>query len=810
MTNEANDVDETTDAALGIPAWLILFVIAATPVVFATGFSEFEVVKEFVLAIGSGVALAIWAGTLIARGRLAVVAGRVVALIAAFGLFVVGSLIWSSSILYGAAHASQLFALVAAVIVLSAPTERPVRFFDFAVAVSAGLGIAGVFGMLDLAGVGVFTTVWDPPGPTGSFDAMEFAVAYYAVAIPVALAAVQYVDSWARIFFGIAALLGAVHFGLVADWLFVGIFLGACLAAALLIVAFEGIETVMALSPIGAMVGLVLLVAFVTAEFVSVPAEPNDATSLPVLKRDAGINKQVLEESKIRNPSFAIGRMETVRSLEERAYLASVSFDLFQERPFVGRGAGAWWRLQTKHPNMDNPAVSRRFAHYPAYRSPHNAWSKLVVEYGVIGLALFALWLAGCAAIGLGALGRSGEHPSLIDEQWGLWALGLAGLAFATVTPLIELAPAAIVWVSGIAVLTRRSAAVNEYRGASMRWTIEGSGRSRGVGVVAAALAVGLAGIVSVDSVSRLYRGWGDQLMLRTYYKRAVAQYEKAHAWMPIRGDVLYNKTLARNRVGSLNAEVTDKLQDEFGNRGKKPTAQQPERSRARGDDEKGDRAGAAEEPPGAPDAGAPAGRDKQKKTNANNQPSETSRRNVIKNTETHRQLQQLMELRPYDARVLNLTAQFYVRWKFPKEALKMARRAVEAFPNNVSSRKTLATALRLRGDFDAAAEQLLTLLERSPPDREAYVLHYQLGRLYFEYLDEFVTAKEHFQSAKEVATSRAGRKRVQQQLKKVEQRLERKRRLREGKPPKDLEKQMPPGMDKGRPKPPPTGQPPE
>jgi hypothetical protein len=554
---DARDADApAADPGLGIPSWILLLVFSVVPVVFATGFSQFGVLKNAVLVVGVGAALAVWAVAGLARGKFSVAAGRVLILAGIAALYVAVSVVWSPGVLYGTVAASSVVALLGIVVLVAAPVGRPIRFIEFAMAVSVGMGAVALTGVLDLAGLGVFTVVWDPPGFTGAFDAMEFAVAFYAVSLPIAVAGTQYSAGPYRLGFGVASVLGAVHFGLVANWTYLGLFAAACVIVALLIVAFEGLETVVVLSPIATMVGLVVLINFVAGNFLAGPSEPTDATSLPILERERGVEKEALEDKAIRNAAFAIDRMETVRSMDTHAYLAKVAFDLVQDRPIFGHGAGAWWRLQTKHPNADDPAVRKRFLQYPAFRSPHDLYSKLLVEYGPVGFALLALWLIGCLTIGFRALGQSGETPDLVAEQWGLWGATVGGLLIGAMTPLIELAPAAAVWFGSIALLTRRSAEVNAYGGSSERWTLGGDAGPKSLRAGIGVLAFGLAGVMVVvtvmDTVSRLYRGWGDHLMLRTYYERAITQYETADEWMPIHGGVVYNISLAESRLGVL------------------------------------------------------------------------------------------------------------------------------------------------------------------------------------------------------------------------------------------------------------------
>jgi Tfp pilus assembly protein PilF len=541
-----------------MPSWIVLIVVAVAPFLFATAFSGYEVVKQYLLSAGAGLALIGWGIGMWRRGRGAIVAGRVTLLALSFGLYVVLSIAWGSRPLYAAVEAIPMVSLMALVFVVSAPLGRRIRFFDLALAISVGAGASGLAGLLDAVGVGVFTTVWDPPGATGTFDAMEFATAYYAVAIPITIGALLRFEGRSRYTFATCFLLAALHFGCVADWWAMGALVGAGLAAALLVLAYEGTSTVLGLYPAAVLLGVVLLFKVVAFQALGYPEETSDATSLPVVDTRAVTVEERLEGGRLRIPVFSTGRMESVRSMETRRYLAAVGFELIQERPLIGRGPGAWWTLQTKHPQMDHPAVEKQFRTYPAFRSAHNGWIETWVEYGGIGLALLSLWLTGSAAVGLGALGREEDYPEIVAEQWGFWTTAIAGVVFATLTPLLELAPAAAVWVAVVAFMTIRSAEINHYEGASVRWSWGEDGGLGGVGRVLAAglpLALGAAMIAgsTVDTVSKLHRGYGDHLMLRTYYERAIASYEEANRWFPERGDVLYNIATARWQVGDLS-----------------------------------------------------------------------------------------------------------------------------------------------------------------------------------------------------------------------------------------------------------------
>jgi len=842
---------------LGIPSWILLVLFSMVPVVFATGFSQFEILKNAVLVGGSGAALAVWAATVAWRGRATFTAGRVLVLAVVAALYVAASVGWSPGVVYGSSAASSVVALFGIVVVMASPVGRAIRFVEFATAVSVGMALAALTGVLDLVGSGLFTAIWDPPGFTGAFDSMEFAVAYYGVSVPIAIAGTQHTSGRQRIGFAVASVLGALHFGLVANWTYLGLFAAVSLTVAVLIVVYEGFETLVVLSPVGAMVGLVVFIKLVAGAFWAGPSDPTDATSLPVMDRAAGVQPGALRDKQIRNPTFSIDRMESVRSMETRGYLTEVAFDLIRERPVFGHGAGAWWRLQTKHPNEGHHAVQGQFTHYPAFRSPHSIYGKLLVEYGAFGFALFFLWFVGCATIALGALGRTGDQPELVVEQWGLWGAVAGGLAFGVLTPLLEVAPAAAVWFGAIAVWTRRSAEVNGYQGASQQWRLGGEEGSStpgrvAVGAVAGGLAAALVVVTVADTVSRLYRGWGDQLMLRTYYERAVERYETAHEWFPARGGVLYNISLAEHRLGTLGESELKKGSSqggpESGGSGETAPSERPEGesagdvgpdrddggraaapgarngpSRARGDEraepesesDSGTRAaldtgtvGTRETEPdtavldaGVPgdssDAGnAPEDRDGGDESNEDEIPKMRSAK--ILASPGHERLKRTVAMRPHDTRVLDLIARFYLGVDFGTKALEFGRRAVEAYPNNVPARRTLASALQSVGRLEETAKVLLETLDRNPPDSDRYRLHFQLGQLYFRGLEELQHAKEHFRAAQEKAGDLTRARRAKKKVEAVQKQIEYERKLREGKNPEESgqEGSKPPGQN--------------
>jgi tetratricopeptide (TPR) repeat protein len=144
---------------------------------------------------------------------------------------------------------------------------------------------------------------------------------------------------------------------------------------------------------------------------------------------------------------------------------------------------------------------------------------------------------------------------------------------------------------------------------------------------------------------------------------------------------------------------------------------------------------------------------------------------------------------------VLKLIAEFYVRLGFSQKSLDYARRAVSAYPNSVPARKILATGLQSIGKLEEAAKELLAAIERDPPQRFRYQLHFQLARLYYSGLEEFANAKEHYEAAREHAVNRSAARRAKKKLKEVEKRIEHQRKVREGELPEGAK---PPGPGGG------------
>ncbi|MFU8803686.1 MAG: tetratricopeptide repeat protein, partial [Bradymonadaceae bacterium] len=620
----------------------------------------------------------------------------------------------------GLSEVIHWFALGVVVLVIVAPAGRPPRFLEFSLAVALGAGFSGFFGMLDLAGLGIFAPVWDPPGPAGAFDAMEFATAYYVVAMPIVTAAVVRYTGRLRGIFGVSFLLTSLHFGVVASWTFAAVFAGICLFVALFIAIFQRSQSLLALYPVFALLGIAAIILGGGKLLFEAPPLVSDATSLPQITVIDGLRDDVVREAQVRNPLFGIDRTEVPLSSEAYPYLIGVGTDLFSEQPVIGHGPGSWWILQTKTPRIDDSYVRSLFDVYPAHRSPHNGFVKLIVEFGLIGLLFFALWLIGVLYITISALTYRSERAAWLIEHWALTTSLFAGLVFMCVTPLLEFSAPAVIWIASIAMLTRLSSAINDFKDWSGIWSLhrqaDDPGKKRFLFVGALALLLGAAVIVPVtlQAVSNYHRGHADHLMLRTHYERAVDAYRQAHQWYPSDGEVPYNIALALYRVGELTTATAE--------------------------------------------------------------------------------INQAIEMRPYDARVFNLATLAHLRNGDQAAAMQTGRRAVQLNPNDMDARRAYAAALQLRGRFDEAATVLNDGLRRNPPRVARANMHQRLAEIYEGPLEQPRQAIEHYRKALEGSTPGTARTLMKEKVEELENRIERERLIREGKPvPPEL---MPPKHD--------------
>lgn len=553
--------DESSTPRATLPSLAVLVAVAVVPPVFATGYTEFETIKEVALVALAGLGLIAWGGSVLRGRKITMTGGRVQAVLATFVLFVALSLIWAPAWQSGMMPALHWIAASALFILVTSAVGRPLEFVTVATAAAVGAGLSGAFGLLDLAGVGVFTKVWDPPGVAGSFDAREFAIGYYAAAVPLLAAAAVRTTGIARVVAIVGGVLAAAHFGLVADVDTLVIWGIILVAVTLLIAILQGFSRLPLLFGVLGAASIALLLALGIAIARPAVGPATDATALPWV--DTGKPDRDLSSAEIRDARFAIRRTEEAPNWEARSYVTGIAFDLFREQPIIGHGPGAWWTLQTKYPRSDEPFAKGLFERWPAFRSPHNAFARIMTEYGGVGLFLLLAWLSTVIALTVTALARKEELENWIIEHWALTSSVTAGCVFAVFTPGIDRAPAAALVFVAAGLLVRESAALNEYKGLSEIWTINSKGRRWDTGFFTGVLpvAVGLAAVVFAGwyAVAEFYRSWGDLAMLRTEHEKAADVYAQADEILGGDGEALYNRALALRRTGQKGAvELTN------------------------------------------------------------------------------------------------------------------------------------------------------------------------------------------------------------------------------------------------------------
>lgn len=708
---------------IGAPSWVLLILLAVLPAAFATGLSNFESLKELLLVGGMGVALVMWGISVLRRGRLKVAPGRVAILGVVFAFYTLGATLWASNRLWGVWESLHFVALAAAVLIIVAPIGRGLRFRDFALASGVGGLAAAICGLLDLAGVGLFTVVWNPAGPTGAFDAMEFGAAYFAVALPILWVGALRTRGKERIFMAISLILSSLYFALLGGWIWTAILAAVCVLSAFVVGAFRRPHSLRVIVPavvLSALVGV--LAGGVYLGFGPSPA-PTEATQLPRLVRVDSLNAEQLAHRGARgyNLLFSADRTESVRGLQAHAYLASVGLELFSDNPLLGNGAGAWWPNQTQFLDSEHEYIVHEFERYPAFRSPHNGATKLLVEYGAVGFLLFVIWVFAIFAVALGGLMK---HPRAaqddrddqaktdsgwVVEHWAMLSAALIGVVFMLFTPLLSLAPAALIWVVGLGVLARVSAEYSGFSGWSTAWHMsarnDGSGQASGALKAGALLSVLIGLGVLVPTVlqagASYHRGQADQWMRATEYERAIDAYESSQRWYPASGDVPLNISQANSRLGQLEAS-SDWV----------------------------DRA---------------------------------------------------VSMRPYDARALTLKGRLSLGKLDAAETIALGNRAVAAFPNSIAARKLLISALELQERYKEAVEQAEAMVARKPPTRQRSELEQLIGNLESDFLRNPSKAKKHYLEAIKYTGSSIKRKKLSKKIEKMDEAIKAQRRRLDG-----------------------------
>ncbi len=540
-----------------ISTLLMLATTAVIPMGVATGFSNFERLRGLLLVGLASAVLLTWLVGIWRAKEVSLRSPQTLGIGLAFGGFVALSLLWSGAVLLGTLSVILWASLVILFVVAAAPVGKAPSFLDWSTAVATGVIAAGAMGVYEFFGGEALRVVWRPSGVTGGFDGLLFAAVFYAVALPVVLGAVAVSQGGRRWFLAVAAVVGGFHFALVID----GVILGVMAAGA--IAALVAVQTLgkgrLPVAVAGG--GLALLIALGAAGllFVDRPDRESDSVDLPRVTVYASYDAEWAQDPLIRWPYFAADRAESPLDYRFRPYLNSVMRGLFSEEPMVGHGAGGWKQGHTGVVHDGDEVMRQNFNYYPAFESPHSDYGRVLVEQGVVGLALFILWLLGIGTCAVAAIRRlseveaeEGDHR----EAMGLWVLSavlVIGLGLMFFTPFLELMSSAVIWVVAAGLLVARAGDA----GGESRW---GRAVKMSVAPVAGAVLIGagvlLAGALmtpaTIHGMSALERGHGDHLMLRTHFREAIPHYQRAQALYPAHPEVLYNVALAYEISGEV------------------------------------------------------------------------------------------------------------------------------------------------------------------------------------------------------------------------------------------------------------------
>ncbi len=534
---------------------LVLLAVALVPVVFATAFSSFEDVKWGVMLALSGLGAIAFAIDIIRGKAVTVQAGRVATIAYVFSAFVLFAATYAPVPMLGLAGALTWVSGSILFLLALSSSGRGLRFADLAMSVAVAVLGVGVFGLLDVAGVGITTVVWDPLGAPGAFDSIEFLAPFYAGALPLLIAAAIRVSGRRKAVFVVALILGAIHFGLTVSSTLAFITVSAVLAVSVVVVILQKPARAVLLYPVFGVFFAVSILVGLFVMFGQPEQTFSDANRLPLATFEP-VRMEQLVDGKPRVTNFAIGRTEEIRDVAAWNYTTGVALDLFRDQPIGGQGAGSWWTMQTQFPRVDDPFVTRMFEQYPAFKSAHNSLAQLLAEYGLIGMLLFIGWMSSVVVITLGSLASREEPENWVIEHWGLAASVTALFACSVRAPGLDMAGSAVIFFPVLALLVREGAVLNNFRGLSAPTMFGGehkslSGKFFGglVPIIVGFLLIGFAGVVTV---SNYHRGLADHLMLRTKFVEAGVEYAAAHEAFPYRGDVVYDQALTIRRGGKI------------------------------------------------------------------------------------------------------------------------------------------------------------------------------------------------------------------------------------------------------------------
>jgi tetratricopeptide (TPR) repeat protein len=567
-TETAPEPRREEEAKFSLSSLIVLASLGILPALFATGFTSYEFFRREVGALLAATALATWSVEVLRQRGVKMGAGRAMVPLILFILWVTITPAWSPTWLVGAQDVSGLIAAGSIALILAAPAGKPLTWSHFSGAVGVGAALAGLFGLLDLAGVGVFTHVWDPEGATGSFDSLEFASNYYVIALPLLAAGVATGHKISRGLAAAGLLLGGAHLALTGTSTLLPAMALAAVALPIAGLMFRKQATggVKPLALGGA--ALIAVVAAIGPFGVKTEFERyNSATSTPIVSHEQVlVNPESVRDGIPRNTRFAITRYEQIKSPEEADYLSKVRSEMAAQKVLTGQGAGAWWVGQTRVVFADHAYLKGLFDIYPAFRSTHHGFYKILIEYGAIGLLLFGVWLLAALMLAVDMM-RVEEEPA---EGYGTILFGtsaavLAGTLMMFDGVVLDGQASTLLFLASFGFLANYGGGLLSGEGSERGWAMawDGNGHAFSPALFGICFAAGLLTLGGFSLTSDYLRSKGDQLMLYSKFDEASPAYASAHEVFPAFGEVLYNEALAetsRREAKKSPAEVIDTL----------------------------------------------------------------------------------------------------------------------------------------------------------------------------------------------------------------------------------------------------------
>ncbi len=528
---------------------LVLLLMAALPVTFASGFTAYEVIKEGVLVAGGSLLLLLWTARAV-RGQTLRLRG-VLALLPVVGLVVLSlvSAVWAVNPTDALVASGRWVALLGVLLAVLDPLERPLPFSALAAAAAGGLGAASALGIAQGFGV-----VVDPAAPTltadglrGAFDNERLAALTVAAGLPLAAAGAFTGSLPARVISGLGLGLGAFYLGMVnvvdAWWALGG---GVALAAGVIALGHGArglLPSAGALAGLGA-AGLVALGGVWAA-----PAAPTADPALP-----AELQGTELERERYAAEDVDWDRPEALSGELQREFAVETGLAAFSSAPLRGLGAGSYDAGAMGWAALGSPWYQGTTQSRSTLRSAHNTWVQLAAELGVFGVGLLALFGLVVLSVLWQALRRSAQASEEGQALPLLHIFGLAGALFAmgigaAREELLGTAPWAALWMVASGAIVRESTLLigdrglarpwvlsREVSGAQVmeRWTLAGL-----LPLAGAALALYLGGLMVV---SNYYQARGDVWLRHGSLDRAEEAYDAALAVLPSNDIALFQR----------------------------------------------------------------------------------------------------------------------------------------------------------------------------------------------------------------------------------------------------------------------------